>query len=200
MDAEAKHISHRQREVRRGKPRAAAGGAVRLHVRQHGQRRRCIGLVATQELHKDASPVQRGQPYNSPSNIMRCFYHRDLDAVGTCKSCQRGLCHECAVDLDKGLACRGHCEEDVQNLIRLIQNNLRLSPVSSSLIRAGRRGGMLAAGFSLTMGIMFVVWGLYNSRLFFFIAMGALFIVYGLLQMVRISRLAVVPKDLTQPE
>ena len=28
---------------------------------------------------------------------MRCFYHQDKEAVGTCKSCGKGVCAECAI-------------------------------------------------------------------------------------------------------
>ena len=49
---------------------------------------------------------------------MRCFYHEDREAVGICQSCGKSVCRKCAVDLIKGLACRGHCEADVRLLIR----------------------------------------------------------------------------------
>jgi hypothetical protein len=45
---------------------------------------------------------------------MKCFYHHDQDAVGECKSCGKGLCPACAVDLGKGLACRQRCEDNVR--------------------------------------------------------------------------------------
>jgi Flp pilus assembly protein TadB len=54
---------------------------------------------------------------------MRCYYHHDLDAVGTCKNCGRGLCPGCAVDVNNGLACRGRCEEEVRSLNRVISRN-----------------------------------------------------------------------------
>ncbi|MEI9865181.1 MAG: hypothetical protein WDN00_11660 [Limisphaerales bacterium] len=48
---------------------------------------------------------------------MRCFYHQEKESVGICKSCGKGVCQECAVDLKRGLACRGHCEDNVQSII-----------------------------------------------------------------------------------
>jgi hypothetical protein len=54
---------------------------------------------------------------------MRCFYHRDRDAVGACKSCGRGVCPECAFELPNGLACRGRCEDEVRALNRIIARN-----------------------------------------------------------------------------
>jgi prefoldin subunit 5 len=51
---------------------------------------------------------------------MRCFYHEEKQAVGLCKSCGKGICKECAVDLTTALACRGHCEESVRSIIQRI--------------------------------------------------------------------------------
>jgi hypothetical protein len=58
---------------------------------------------------------------------MRCFYHQDKEAVGTCKSCGKGLCSECAVDVGKGLACRSRCEADARAIIQLVERNVQLS-------------------------------------------------------------------------
>ncbi len=122
---------------------------------------------------------------------MKCFYHHDRDAVGTCKSCQRGLCPECAVDLDKGLACRSRCEQDVRGLIALIQNNVRLSPASTGLIQANRRGGINSAVFVLVLGAAFVVWGFTASYMRFISLLGAIYAVYGLISLVRALRITV---------
>jgi hypothetical protein len=119
---------------------------------------------------------------------MKCFYHQDRDAIGTCKSCQKGLCPECAVDLGKGLACKSRCEEDVRNVIKLIQNNIKLSPASSNFIRAARRGGMLAAGFYIVLGLMFFGWGLHD-QMSLIIAMGACFAIFGVISLIRVLRI-----------
>ncbi|RJP47714.1 MAG: hypothetical protein C4583_16315 [Anaerolineaceae bacterium] len=42
---------------------------------------------------------------------MNCFNHLDVPAVGICKYCQKGLCIECAVNLEYGIACKNHQEE-----------------------------------------------------------------------------------------
>ena len=76
---------------------------------------------------------------------MRCFYHQDKEAVGTCKLCGKGVCPECAVDLTKGLACRGRCETDAQAIIQLIDRNIQLSanPTKAQLVvpPASQRAG-----------------------------------------------------------
>src|SRR5690242_15471145 len=76
---------------------------------------------------------------------MRCFYHQTKEAVGTCKSCGKGLCAECTVDLVKGLACRNQCEESVKAIIDLVDRNIQLcrNPAKAQLVvtPAIQRGG-----------------------------------------------------------
>jgi len=37
---------------------------------------------------------------------MNCYLHPENEAVGTCTSCGRPICHECAVELQNKLVCR----------------------------------------------------------------------------------------------
>jgi hypothetical protein len=112
---------------------------------------------------------------------MRCFYHEDREAVGSCKSCGKGLCRECAVDLTKGLACRGHCESDAQALIQLIDRNIQNS---SNALRAVQqiRGVRSGAGiFHIVMGVLFVIFGIREfDRLGLIVFLGVGFIAYGI--------------------
>jgi hypothetical protein len=119
---------------------------------------------------------------------MKCFYHQEYDAIGICKSCGKGLCHECAVDLSQGLACKSRCEEDAQKLIRLIQDNIKLSPTSSSLIRASRRGGLIAAAFYIVIGLLFAGWGIHDD-MSLIIALGACMGIFGVVSLVRVLRI-----------
>lgn len=111
---------------------------------------------------------------------MRCFYHEDKEAVGSCKSCGKGLCRGCAVDLSKGLACRGHCEEDAQALIRLIDRNIQLSATTTNLVKSSRGIRTSAAMFQFVMGAVFIAWGFTDlARLRLLLVLGAGFIAYG---------------------
>ena len=47
---------------------------------------------------------------------MRCFYHRDTDAIAVCRYCGRGVCDACVAEVDKVSACRDRCESDVTAL------------------------------------------------------------------------------------
>ena len=64
---------------------------------------------------------------------MRCFYHPQADAVGTCKHCHRGLCSECASEREGGLACRGRCESAVDAVNALIRRNVQIGVRSRPL-------------------------------------------------------------------
>jgi hypothetical protein len=44
---------------------------------------------------------------------MKCFTHRDTDAVALCQNCGKGLCGACAVASGDGMSCAGACAEKV---------------------------------------------------------------------------------------
>ncbi|KGM93542.1 hypothetical protein IRP63_14205 (plasmid) [Clostridium botulinum] len=54
---------------------------------------------------------------------MKCFNHPERDAVAICKSCNKGLCKECAVEIDATIACKGKCEEKVAFLNKVVHGN-----------------------------------------------------------------------------
>jgi hypothetical protein len=126
---------------------------------------------------------------------MNCFYHPTVVAVGTCKSCCKGLCKECAVDLGKGLACKGRCEEDVKAVIGLIERNIKLSPASEQLVNAARSNRYLGAAFYLIFGLLFLVFAAYQYLTVGFQSgdlllwgMGVAFLIFGLVVLKRALR------------
>jgi hypothetical protein len=64
---------------------------------------------------------------------MKCFYHQEVDAVGICKNCQRGICPGCAAERDGGLACRHRCEVQVDQVTALIRRNIQVGVKSRPL-------------------------------------------------------------------
>ena len=66
---------------------------------------------------------------------MICFNHANRAAIGTCKGCSKALCHECAVDLGLGLACRNLHEEHVEQLNTLVTRNITAEPSSKKPLR-----------------------------------------------------------------
>jgi hypothetical protein len=105
---------------------------------------------------------------------MRCFNHTDRDAIGTCKSCSKGLCSECAADLDHGLACRGKHEQNVVSLNSMV---VRASQVQATTIRAK----YVTPVFTAFMGVMFLGYGYLKQALaIFLLPLGLGFLVYSL--------------------
>ena len=88
---------------------------------------------------------------------MKCFNHQSRDAVGTCKSCGKGLCPDCAVDMDRGLACRDRCEDEVSALIALIDQNIRYSPIGKNVMGNLKTNAYVQASFLLTAGVVFLL-------------------------------------------
>lgn len=41
---------------------------------------------------------------------MRCFYHPEVDAVGSCRQCGKTACHECISDVGGAMLCRSCIE------------------------------------------------------------------------------------------
>jgi hypothetical protein len=88
---------------------------------------------------------------------MHCFYHRDVEAVATCKSCGRGLCPDCAHDVGNGLACMNRCEAEVVALNRIIaRNKTAYEKTSGAYTRT--------ALFYAAVGAVFLAGGLANWR------------------------------------
>ncbi|PCJ65377.1 MAG: hypothetical protein COA73_02565 [Candidatus Hydrogenedentota bacterium] len=54
---------------------------------------------------------------------MKCYNHDDVDAVGICKHCQKGLCKECIEEVDGSLACKVSCVEEVETLNYIVNRS-----------------------------------------------------------------------------
>jgi len=127
---------------------------------------------------------------------MRCFYHLDREAVGVCKSCQRGICQECATDIGKGIACKAHCEEDARQLVRLTDAAIRHGPASEFIVARMRRNRIVTAIFYLLLGGGFVVAGILHPYVQFAVYLGAVFLVFGIYTL---SQLPKRPNQSLQP-
>jgi hypothetical protein len=118
---------------------------------------------------------------------MNCFYHPTVAAVGICKSCAKGLCPECAVDVGKGLACKGRCEEDVKAVASLIDRTVKRSPLTDHILKTARSNRYLGAIFYLAFGSLFTGFGIFTylqdgtgEPVVFLGAMGLCFLTFGL--------------------
>ena len=104
---------------------------------------------------------------------MRCFNHRDRDAVGICKACQKALCPDCANDLGHGIACRDKHESEVTAMHSLISRAMRAQSFS-------KRGHIATPLFYFALGGIFLLYGLTTERrLSLLVYLGGAMVAYG---------------------
>jgi hypothetical protein len=112
---------------------------------------------------------------------MKCFYHSDADAVGTCRYCARGICKACAAEREGGIACVNRHEEQVDVVSNLVQRSVRLAARStpfSTLAVLVYWSAMLIFGYLawtsddisirilfLTIGALMLVAAIANTRI-----------------------------------
>ena len=106
--------------------------------------------------------------------------------MGSCRSCFRGLCRVCGVDLDRALACRGRCEEPVRALLSSLEQSIRYQGFSSGLVRTASHVWIGLAAVSLFVGVFVLSWGMslphYREISLLglpFLAIGGLFVLLG---------------------
>ena len=70
---------------------------------------------------------------------MKCFNHRQADALATCKHCCRALCQDCLTDVRGAVSCRGTCEGPVAAMVDATQAlpQLRQQTGKAVLVSAG---------------------------------------------------------------
>ena len=87
---------------------------------------------------------------------MYCYRHPTADAVGICKSCNKGLCTECAVDVGQGIACKNSCEQDVKDLNAIVSYSKKVcTKTTASCYKQ--------AIFSGLLGLVFIIYGFAES-------------------------------------
>ena len=108
---------------------------------------------------------------------LNCYYHPNQPAVGQCKHCQRGLCLDCATDVDGSLACKDRHEEQVRALDILTTRNMLQTERIGSVYRRNAvfytLVGLLFGGFGLTQ-IRWLGWqGVFLAAIGFFLLYAA---------------------------
>lgn len=121
---------------------------------------------------------------------MKCFYDPTQDAVGACKSCGRGLSHEHLTEMNKGLACKNRCEDDVLSVITLIDRNVSSSAATDQILKRSSSAGYGSGIFLTLMGIVFVITGLSEPHMDFTFYLGVGFLAYGIWNLVRAHKYA----------
>lgn len=108
---------------------------------------------------------------------MRCFNHSEREAVAICKSCNKGLCKECAVEVDNGIACKGKCEEEVIFLNQMLQKSKGVHNKTAQSLYT-------ACFIYFAMGVVFIGFGFYTEippLKPFLLIMGGIMILAGVL-------------------
>jgi hypothetical protein len=124
---------------------------------------------------------------------VKCFYHNNADAVGSCRSCSRGLCAACAVEFDKGLACPDRCEDDVEASIKMTDTAIKNVANTTRILRMPGQTAFVAGIFNITLGAVFIAWHLSDPVSRFLPIMGGVFVAYGLFSVNR--ALSIVPSS-----
>jgi len=112
---------------------------------------------------------------------VKCFYHNDRPAVGICKSCNKGICLDCYVDVGNGLACKNNCEEAVSAINTLVNRSIALSNNRKAL----NRPGMISFARNLiSFGLILSGLALFVSDIAPMLVLGVVVFVLGVLLLV----------------
>ncbi len=90
---------------------------------------------------------------------MRCAYHPEVDAIGICMACERGVCAECGVDMNRGLACKDRCEPEVRRLLDLRDFSFSQPHYFETRVRASRVGRVIGVGWGIVAGLILLIVG-----------------------------------------
>lgn len=142
---------------------------------------------------------------------MRCFIHREKEAIAVCRACGKGLCPECGTDTGRGLGCRGICEQEIRDYVQLIDRSIEfnkkgvgavnvlqsernqsakketsLTTTVAAHIHWTRRFRSSVGIFHCLVGIIFLGWGISNLEEFLFaLFLGISFLAYGVFILVQ---------------
>ncbi len=118
---------------------------------------------------------------------MECFYHQGSQACGICKSCQRGVCKQCASEVNNGIACKQRCEDQAIELDNLVSNSIKMQESSELLVNTA--SASIGAGelFNLVLGAIFAVYGIYEDTIFLTV-LGVAFLLFGAFGILKIFK------------
>lgn len=57
---------------------------------------------------------------------MKCYKHQNVDAIGLCKSCHKGVCLDCSVLVDGSVACEDSCKADVAQINSMLKQGQKV--------------------------------------------------------------------------
>jgi len=108
---------------------------------------------------------------------MKCYNHTNIDAVGICKNCNKGLCKDCLTEVENGIACTSSCVDEVYKVNALINRSKNAYKTTGGAhLRNAYMLGIMGIGFiffGLNSSITYLIWFLSVMGLTFII--GAIF-------------------------
>ena len=107
--------------------------------------------------------------------------------MGSCRACLRGVCRSCAVDLGRGLACAGRCEEAARGLIASLDQSIRIQGLSGSMVHGARTLWVGLTWVALGVGVFVIGFGLSLPHFRVISLLGVPFLAIGLLTL-RVTR------------
>jgi hypothetical protein len=84
---------------------------------------------------------------------MRCFNHLDIEAVGVCKHCSRGICKECVKDSGQGIACSLPCLSEIRSAYAVTTRNRKLRWMNTKSRNRMPIWFLVIGGISIAVGI-----------------------------------------------
>lgn len=88
---------------------------------------------------------------------MKCFNHSKTDAIGICKSCNKGICLKCCAELIDGLACKNSCEDKVNLINAMLNRNEKIITTSNKQIKYAGYAEISFGILFFSAGIIFII-------------------------------------------
>lgn len=110
---------------------------------------------------------------------MNCYIHHEKHSVGICRSCGRGLCPDCVVEVDDSLSCAGRCEEQVRTMSLIVKRDSQHMASSDTILRS-------TGVFTAIVGAIMTIFGIAgylmtkSFMLMFIPFVGLVFLIHGI--------------------
>ena len=122
---------------------------------------------------------------------MNCYYHQNKVSVGICRYCLKGVCSDCAVDIEGGLACRDKCEQQAKMVVRYLRKSMSSAESYNKIYANSNKGMLFSSLFVTAIGLTYLVfpWFYAESDGTWFYLIGIIFLLAGLFLGIRARKL-----------
>ena len=109
-------------------------------------------------------------------DCMKCFNHPLTEAVAICKACGKGVCPECGLESENGIACQQSCA-------KTLSDKNEMYAKQAAHLKNIKRMNFLGSFFSIGVGGLFIYFSSQGFGLVydFVFLLGAGFAVYGII-------------------